>query len=691
MLLDAALTYADLGYPVFPCAPGTKKPMSGTHGRDEATTDAAQIEAWWSATPNANIGLATDGLCVVDFDPLKDGSPNPWLADQPARAAELARAPLSLTPRGGKHFIFRQPQGVALRNTASKLAAQIDTRANGGYIVAPPSVVDGKSYRWAEGGSLDVSPDKLPPLLPWLVVELHGTSSPSRPGDRQAAANVIPEGQRDTALSRLAGNMRRSGMSESEILAALRQVNAERCRPSLPDKDVRKIAWSIARYTPDQVEVARVEDHATQDGLSLLGSTAAAIVADPGPFPAELLDVPGLVGDVIAYDLATAPRPQPVLALAGAICLQAVLAARKVRDERGNRTNLYVVGVAESGHGKDHPRKVNRNILCLAGLDTLEGPEELASDAGLVSEVEKQPGILFQLDEFGRLLRTLKDPRSAPWLYNISGVLLKFYSSADSAYKGKARADGKTGRIINQPCVSVFGTTVPDNFYDSLTVESLSDGFLARLLIFETAGKPERKYEALTPPPQSLIDAARWWGDFAPGGNLRRENPEPLIVPTDAAARQVWDSLAARVEAAKANIKTKAVAALWNRVEEKACRLALIYACSLNRESPVVDGSAASWGAAVAEYLTRRVEYHADQRVAENVTESNQKRLLRIIDAAGSSGLTKSQIMRDSKWLKRRDRDDILTTLVESGYVFVVETPTGGRPLTTYVSARFYT
>ena len=78
-----------------------------------------------------------------------DGADKHWPRD-PALEQDLARAPVSLTPNGGRHYIFRQPDGKDLRHTTGKVAPKIDTRANGGYIVVPPSVVDGTPYRWAK-------------------------------------------------------------------------------------------------------------------------------------------------------------------------------------------------------------------------------------------------------------------------------------------------------------------------------------------------------------------------------------------------------------------------------------------------------------------------------------------------------------------------------------------------------------
>lgn len=257
-MLHAALWYADLGYAVFPCAPGRKKPLT-EHGLLDATTDHELIERWWSENPSANIAIRTDGLLVVDID----GADNPWLADDPGRLEELATAPTSLTPRGGRQHVFRQPEGRTWRNTAGRLATHVDTRGCGGYIVVPPSVFNGGGYRWLDGRELDVPSNRLPEPPAWLVEMLDVV--PSSNGLEAACdgtrANAIPEGQRNAALAGLAGTMRRVGMSRAEIAAALHQANADRCAPPLDQREVDRIAASVARYEPDQVATAVAEGH----------------------------------------------------------------------------------------------------------------------------------------------------------------------------------------------------------------------------------------------------------------------------------------------------------------------------------------------------------------------------------------------------------------------------------------------
>ena len=120
--------------------------------------------------------------------------------------------------------------------------------------------------------------------------------------------------------------------------------------------------------------MALAEDHYQQDQLA--EDEIEPTLHDPGATPERLLRVPGFIDEVMAYTLDTAPYPEPVLAFAGALTLQALLAGRKVRDAMDNRTNLYVLSLANSGVGKDHARKVNARILYEAGLAIHRGRRE---------------------------------------------------------------------------------------------------------------------------------------------------------------------------------------------------------------------------------------------------------------------------------------------------------------------------
>ena len=155
-LPTAALFYAELGYPVFPCVPGAKLPLT-KNGFKDASTNLDQVEAWWIEHPTANVAIATEGLLLLDID----GAENPWLVGDP-RLADLSSGPVSRTPKGGFHHLFKQPVSRSWRSTAGKLAPKVDTRANGGYFLVAPSIVDGKPYTWQPTFELTDPPTKLP-------------------------------------------------------------------------------------------------------------------------------------------------------------------------------------------------------------------------------------------------------------------------------------------------------------------------------------------------------------------------------------------------------------------------------------------------------------------------------------------------------------------------------------------------
>lgn len=146
-LLAAALRFAAAGWPVFPCRPGAKVPLT-VHGVKDATTDAATVTAWWSRCPNANIGLATGapGPDVVDFD-VKNGGRGAESYARLRDAGLLAGAfALVTTPSGGWHLYYA---GTDQRNSVRGRHG-VDFRSRGGYVLAPPSLVDGRPYEVAE-------------------------------------------------------------------------------------------------------------------------------------------------------------------------------------------------------------------------------------------------------------------------------------------------------------------------------------------------------------------------------------------------------------------------------------------------------------------------------------------------------------------------------------------------------------
>lgn len=660
-MLDAAVDYVQRGIAVFPCLTrdtGDKKAKAPLtiNGFKDASANIEQIKAWWNKFPDAAIAMPTGkdmGIVVVDIDPRHGGNYN--LDELVAQYGKLPDTLICMTGGGGVHYYFRHPGGT-VKNSSGKIAPGIDVKADGGYVILPPSGhQSGNNYFW--DGTEDFDYFAVSDMPQWLINLIESPEPQHQPS---ADGNTIPEGYRNQSLASLAGSMRRVGMTESEVLAAISVTNQLRCQPPLDEDEVTKIAKSICRYEPDEVSAAVAENH--YDQMYDTEKTTPSII-DPGPIPDELLNVPGLVNEVMDFNLETAIRPQPVLALAGALQLQAVLAGRKVRDLLGNRTNLYVIGVGQAGSGKDKARKVNRDILEMAGMSDYEGTDDLASDAGLISAVEAHPAILFQLDEFGRFLRTIGDPKKAPHLYNVISGFMKFYSLADSVYKGKAYADRSKNKTIYYPCVGLYATTVPASLYQGITAESLTDGFYSRLLVFSTEDMPKRQRKKQGTIPERIIKQCKWWHQFHPSGNLQNEYPDPVELQTTPQALEIFNDLAERVD--EQLTAGDIYSSLWARTEEKACRLVIIYACSENPENPKITQNAASWACAITEHITKHLMFIAEQWVSDGHFDEKQKKVIRIIEKEGGK-ITKTALGEKTRSFSKKDRQEIIENLLET-------------------------
>lgn len=147
-MLEAALTYARHGLPVFPCRPDNKAPKT-PHGFKDAATNEATIIAWWRRWPEALIGMPTgwaSGVWVLDVDfPAGPAS----LAHLEAKIGPLPKTLEQITGSGGRHMFFAMVDGIEIKNSTSKLGPNLDVRGVGGYVIVAPSIhPSGNRYQW---------------------------------------------------------------------------------------------------------------------------------------------------------------------------------------------------------------------------------------------------------------------------------------------------------------------------------------------------------------------------------------------------------------------------------------------------------------------------------------------------------------------------------------------------------------
>ena len=261
-VLAQALACARRGWPVFPCLPGRKVPATA-HGYLDATTDEEQITAWFDRHPQRNLAVATGlpGPDVLDVDKHRQG--NGFTALSALARAGLAggAAAWVRTPHGGLHGYFA---GSAQRS-GHLPARHLDFRSAGGYVLVPPSRVDGRPYQLiaAPGGRAGLDWQHAMAVLDPVRAQRH----PARPGpgtdisrlaawvarleegNRNAglfwAANRAIEAGHAASLDALAAAAGQAGLSDREIRATLdsatqvRPASPLRCRPADRGGDLR--------------------------------------------------------------------------------------------------------------------------------------------------------------------------------------------------------------------------------------------------------------------------------------------------------------------------------------------------------------------------------------------------------------------------------------------------------------------
>ena len=241
---ECVLRLAARGFRLFPVAVRGKRPLI-ERWPERATCHLDSARAWLQEHAGCNWGLAcgvASGVFVLDVDGVEGAEAIREITEP---HGDDWTETLSVKTARGMHYYFKYPERE-IRNSASKLARGLDIRGEGGYVLVPPSVhPSGAIYCWAGAGENA----RILPAPVWLLEALSALKQRMSPSPG-VEGDLIPEGGRNATLARLAGGMRRQGMTPEAIEAALLAENSNRCRPPLPETEAREIAHSISRYAP---------------------------------------------------------------------------------------------------------------------------------------------------------------------------------------------------------------------------------------------------------------------------------------------------------------------------------------------------------------------------------------------------------------------------------------------------------
>jgi len=724
---EAAITAQVAGISVLPPAQdGTKRPDAATWTQyQRQAADQDQINRWYS-NGRTGVGWVTGqvsgGLEVIDFDDR-----SAW-AEYKALCIDAGLEPLLTKVRNG--YFEHTPNGAHLAYRCAeiegnkKLAkgankkALIETRGEGGFIIVAPShgSVNAKGEYTLETGG----PDTIVTITPAERQALHdiakmldetiapsdqfiGCSLPGgRPGDEYNSKAswddiLIPHGWAKVSSRLGVVSWRRPG-KKLGISATTNHAGSDllyvfstsTCFES--ERGYNKFsAYTLLNHGGDFKEASRelalqgFGQRVEIPEVDLSGIMAQARSEPTTPGIEDLLRVPGLVGELAEWINRSSIKPQPILALGASIAAVSTVLGRKVQTKTGLRPNVYILGVGETGCGKERARQALRSLYYEIGGEDMIGTS-FASDSAVETAVLQSPACLYLIDEMGLFLAAIKSEKSPAYIQATLRMLLNMYEESQSFFKRRTFADSKRNEgenTIEQPCLSIYGTTVPSNLYTSLTKEHASDGFLSRLLVFESQNpepleqSPDKEARAV---PQNLIDGFTRWvkAPINPytDKDLEALRPDPLVVNATKRGWAVFDDLSARMREKRIAIrKVGDDPGPYTRVAATAQKLALIRACGI-KEEPEITEADAQWGCDLALLLTENFLARVGDQVAENKQEVACNRVYSII--RDGSPMAKKDLSRKTQWLTRFTRQDIINTLEESGRITV----SVGKPTT---------
>ena len=510
----AARRYGEQDLPIFPCRntpndPDNHKRPLTLHGFLDATTNTEVIDYWWTKWPDALIGMPTGsltGIAVLDLDVKKGKNGLAIVADWEIRSSVIAR-----TQSGGAHLYFSA--AGAPHCTTDQIALGVDTRGQGGYVIVPPST----GYRWINGHDFT----KLPPWPDDLRPAPHD-SEPVASSDPEAdpalvaaAMAVIPnddlgwEEWNRIAMACWAGSSGHSFEAFDQWSQKSKKYNAGRTRKqwlkysrSPPTKIGAGTIFYLAEKAEPGWRAAYEESTMDDDKRVVIESfqTLTTTTETPKPLlpaskelPPHLLQVPGLVGEIAQWITDTARYPQPALSLGAALTLVGTAAGRHIAGPTLSGTHLYIIGIAKSGGGKDHPLAQIHTILdaCReqgSGLGHHIGPGQFMSMPAVVNFLKEQPLAICCIDEMGAFLKRINSKRATGFEGAVSAIFRTAWGTSFGPLRTPAYANLRSVTVYS-PALSIYGISTAEEFYNALEGADIVNGLLNRFVMIENSGE----------------------------------------------------------------------------------------------------------------------------------------------------------------------------------------------------------
>jgi len=393
------------------------------------------------------------------------------------------------------------------------------------------------------------------------------------------------------------------------------------------------------------------------------------------PFPVQDFDrdLGGLLGELTRYIDEAANMRSEQGSFGAALAMLGTIMGKCVEvSETGLRTNIYIIGTAESGAGKSSAMNAMNATFDKCGVaDRLAG-SDFTSGTAILREMSGSIPRIFSIDEFGDVMHRALNPKAASHERDIGRIMKDMYSAAAGIYRGKAYATQQR-EDITEPHLCIYGVSTHEVFWEGLDGRSFNDGLLARFIMI-----PIGDTETQTPCHNRLNRVHEMISDLLEKsnghGNLSGAVKQCKGVMFDDGIWNDW--MADRTEfqrhAKRAEInKLPGAPSIIQRICENAMKIAMIHAFGKDPVSPMVQQEDYDIGMAVAHWSAIYMIDAIDKYYVENSSHKDLKRVYDYIEAKGGEGAAKTEMSKvlGGIFVNSMAGKNIIQLLVDSGQI----------------------
>jgi len=700
-MLQCATKLRDFGFNVICLTERDKKPHFGAYrgGSIEAVFSnphsADDIEELFTRYPDANVGILTSNVTVIDAD-----------CQEAIEYIEenFPPSPLVAQTTNGRHY-FYAPSDV--RRVTAKLngkeAFSIRGPGTCNYVVGAGSIhPSGARYEWIRQ---DLGLDELPELC---LEDIQGLERRFQNGSSfipSVASSFDPRsirlrgesakvGARNNSLASDVGAWVAQGLSREDTLQKAMDLNKMFEKPLKP-REVRKTHESIwkvhLKNHPEESPVEAVE----------IFKAEAATISVPKYESKGVAPIPGILAEFVDWFCETSPKEviDKRIAIQSALALGSVILGRRYTTSADNYSALFFIVVGRSGSGKEHCKTTVEGVLEAAELDNLIGGSGYTSPGAVFSELKETNACHGTvIDEFGRYLAATKQMGQSN-LEQSMRVLIEIFGRPHGLHRPPSysrmsdkQAKGIDRFTVKKPSITLLGLTTPGSFYKALEGSEVENGTLGRFLVVENES-PLSKYRrnrSRIGPPSKVVE----WAQKMRQANLLADAtethdiaPEPVVINISDEAYEVFEQFEESILTQREVVREYGLENLLVRAHEIAMRISLIVACS--KMESTISASTAKWACDYSEDCFLRLVDSVRSKMSGSKYESERQGVLQAIDEAGEKGLTDRELRRHKGvgLLQPRELTVILGDLVSRGEALKVKAKQAGRPRESWVSA----